>query len=143
MVQKFHIKGATMNVLETIISKVMPWAVKPKQAPAQTASATKPVPAPLTQKATPLAPHENVNVEEILRGMEARSSQKLDWQHSIVDLMKMLDMNSDIASRKQLAKELNYTGNMSDSATMNIWLHKQVMKKFEENGGKIPTAMKH
>ena len=75
--------------------------------------------------------------------MEARSSQKLDWQHSIVDLMKMLDMNSDIASRKQLAKELNYTGNMSDSATMNIWLHKQVMKKFEENGGKIPTVMKH
>jgi hypothetical protein len=137
-----------MNVLETIISKVMPWAVKPAQAAPQQPQATKPLGpqtqgAPAAATAAPAAPRQNINVEEVLRGMEAHSSQKLDWQHSIVDLMKMLDMNSDQASRKQLAKELNYTGDTSDSATMNIWLHKQVMKKFEENGGKIPATMKH
>jgi hypothetical protein len=142
-----------MNVLNTILSKVIPWAVKPEQAAAKEAPPVKPA-GPQTQRAAPAAtaapsttaapaaPRQNINVEEVLRGMETRSSQKLDWQHSIVDLMKMLDMNSDLASRKQLAKELNYTGDMSDSATMNIWLHKQVMKKFEENGGKIPATMK-
>lgn len=140
-----------MNILSTILSKVMPWTVKPEKPAAKAAPAAVAKPAgPQAQKPAPVAvpgpatgaPRQNINVEEVLSGMAAKNSQKLDWQHSIVDLMKMLDMNSDLASRKQLAKELNYTGDTNDSATMNVWLHKQVMKKFEENGGKIPASMR-
>jgi hypothetical protein len=84
-----------------------------------------------------------VDVDQILQGLERQSSQKLDWQHSIVDLMKLVGMDSSLSARKQLARELNYSGDTNDSATMNIWLHQQVMRKLEENGGKIPEAMKH
>lgn len=127
-----------MNVLNTILSKVMPWVVKPEQATAAQAA-----PAAPATTSSGAAPAQHVDVEEILRGIETRSSQKFDWRHSIVDLMKMLDMDSDLTSRRQLAKELGYSGDTADSATMNLWLHKEVMRKLEENGGKIPDAMKH
>ena len=65
-----------------------------------------------------------------------------DWKHSIVDLMKLLDLDSSLSARKELAKELNYTGDTSDSATMNIWLHKQVMAKLAANGGKVPADLR-
>ena len=69
--------------------------------------------------------------------------EKLDWRHSIVDLMKLLDLDSNLAARKTLAGELHYTGNTDNSATMNVWLHKQVMAKLAENGGKVPDELKH
>jgi hypothetical protein len=75
--------------------------------------------------------------------LAGQSKEKLDWRKSIVDLMKLLDLNSSLSARKQLAEELHYTGNMSDTASMNIWLHKQVMSKLAENGGKVPDALKH
>ncbi|HEY5779175.1 MAG TPA: DUF3597 domain-containing protein, partial [Terrimicrobiaceae bacterium] len=66
---------------------------------------------------------------------------KLDWRRSIVDLMKLVGMDSSLASRKELAKDLNYTGDTSDSATMNIWLHKVVIRKIADNGGKVPNEL--
>jgi hypothetical protein len=73
--------------------------------------------------------------------LAANNPEKLDWKRSIVDLMKLVGMDSSLAARKELATELGYTGNESDSAKMNIWLHKQVLKKLAENGGKVPQEL--
>lgn len=73
----------------------------------------------------------------------AHKGEKLEWRTSIVDLMKALDVDSSLAARKDLAKELGYTGDMNDSASMNVWLHKQVMSKLAANGGKLPPEIKH
>ena len=75
--------------------------------------------------------------------MVAAKGEKLEWRTSIVDLMKALDIDSSFAARKELAKELGYTGDSNDSASMNIWLHKQVMTKLAANGGKLPADIKH
>ena len=80
-------------------------------------------------------------MEEVLEDLAAKSSQKLNWRTSIVDLMKLLGMDSSLQQRKALADELGYTGDKSDSAAMNIWLHKQVMRKVAENGGKVPAGL--
>ena len=82
-----------------------------------------------------------VDVKALLDDMARKNPQKLNWKTSIVDLMKLLDLDSSLGERKELAKELGYTGDMNDSATMNIWLHKQVMKKLSENGGKVPAEL--
>jgi len=88
------------------------------------------------------APMTNVDVGATLDNLARRKKEKLDWKHSIVDLMKLLDLDSSLSARKELAKELNYTGDTSDSATMNIWLHKQVMAKLAANGGKVPADLR-
>jgi len=72
-----------------------------------------------------------------------KSDEDLDWRHSIVDLMKLLKLDSSLTARKKLAEELHFEGNTKDSAAMNIWLHKQVMIKLAENGGKVPSDLKH
>lgn len=82
-----------------------------------------------------------VDVETILNKLAADHHEKLDWEHSIVDLMKLVGMDSSLAERKELAAELKYSGDTHDSAAMNIWLHKQVMKKLAENGGKVPASL--
>ena len=74
--------------------------------------------------------------------LASRTKEKLDWRRSIVDLMKLLNLDSSLSARKELAKELHYTGNPDDSAAMNVWLHKQVMIKLAENGGKVPDELK-
>ncbi|WP_131196105.1 DUF3597 domain-containing protein [Lichenihabitans psoromatis] len=85
---------------------------------------------------------QTVDVAQVLDGLAAKNSQKLDWKHSIVDMMKLLDLDSSLTARQELAKELNYTGDMHDSASMNIWLHQQVMQKLAANGGKVPDDLK-
>lgn len=82
-----------------------------------------------------------VDVAAILDGMAAKNPEKLDWKHSIVDLLKLLGMDSSLAERKELAADLKYTGDTNDSATMNMWLHKEVMRKLAENGGKVPADL--
>ena len=82
----------------------------------------------------------NVDVEEVLEDMAAGKG-KLDWRHSIVDVMKLLDIDNSMVNRRALATELGYTGDLNDSAPMNIWLHKQVMRGLAENGGKVPAGM--
>lgn len=84
-----------------------------------------------------------VDVEAVVTRLAAQKKEKLDWRRSIVDLMKVLDLDSSLSARKELAQELHYTGDTSDSAAMNIWLHKQVMRKLAENGGKVPDDLKH
>ncbi len=87
---------------------------------------------------------ETVDVAPILDKAVAAKGEKLEWRTSIVDLMKALDIDSSLAAREELAKELHYTGDTSDSATMNIWLHKQVIAKIAANGGKVPAdLLKH
>ena len=82
-----------------------------------------------------------VDVEAIMTDLESKSGHKSNWRHSIVDLMSLLGMDNSLAERKELAEELGYTGDMNDSATMNMWLHKQVMKQMAANGGKVPANM--
>lgn len=82
-----------------------------------------------------------VDIEKILDGMAAANKEKLDWRHSIVDLMKLVGMDSSLAERRELAADLKYTGDTNDTATMNMWLHKEVMKRLAANGGKVPADL--
>jgi hypothetical protein len=91
----------------------------------------------------PAAPAQSVDVAAIVDKAAAAKGEKLEWRTSIVDLMKALDIDSSLAARKDLAKELGYSGDMNDSASMNVWLHKQVMSKLAANGGKLPPEIKH
>jgi hypothetical protein len=87
-------------------------------------------------------PPQTVDVAAIVDKAAAATGEKLAWRTSIVDLMKALNLDSSLAARKQLATELKYTGNMNDSAAMNVWLHKQIMQKLAANGGKLPSDIK-
>ena len=84
---------------------------------------------------------QSVDVDAVLTQMASKNSEKLDYKKSIVDLMKLVGMDSSLQSRKELATELGYTGDKNDSATMNVWLHKQVRRKLAENGGKVPANL--
>ena len=130
-----------MNVLQSIFGKIFPHnhpAVAAKPAPAPNAA---PPPQPSTRpEATMAAP---VDVNAILSGLAAKNSQQLNWRTSIVDLLKVLGLDSSLPARQALARELHYAGDMHDSAAMNIWLQGQVMQKLAENGGKVPEDMKH
>ena len=90
----------------------------------------------------PAAPAQTIDVAPILDKAVAAKGEKLEWRTSIVDLMKALDVDSSLAARKDLAKELHYTGDTNDSATMNMWLHKQMMAQLAANGGKLPADVK-
>ena len=96
-----------------------------------------------TASQAPAAPMGSVDVAAIVDKAAASKGEKLAWRTSIVDLMKALDIDSSLTARKELAHELGYTGDTNDSATMNIWLHKQVMAKLAANGGKLPPDIKH
>lgn len=82
-----------------------------------------------------------VDIEPVLDDAVRRNGQKLDWRRSVVDLMKAVGMEASLAERKELAAELGYSGDMNDSATMNMWLHKALMRKLSENGGKVPSDL--
>lgn len=112
----------------------------PKASPAPSGTVTREGPAPEGPKVEWSAP---VDVAAVLDGLAKQNKEKLHWRTSIVDLMKLLGLDSGQAARKKLAEELHYTGDMKDSAQMNVWLHKQVMIKLAENGGKVPDDLKH
>ena len=84
----------------------------------------------------------DVDVDAILAQAAAEKGEELNYKNSIVDLMKLLDLDSSLDNRKELATELGYTGDKDGSAEMNIWLHKAVMKKLEENGGKVSAELR-
>jgi hypothetical protein len=98
---------------------------------------------PETSLATSSQPIIEVDVTAILDELKSKTKEQLHWRTSIVDLLKLLSLDSSLDSRKELAKELKYEGNLSDSASMNIWLHKQVMVKLAQNGGVVPEELKH
>jgi Domain of unknown function (DUF3597) len=84
-----------------------------------------------------------VDVEAVLNGLAAKKPEKLDWHSSIVDLMKLVDLDPSLSNRKELASELGYAGDTQDSAKMNIWLHQQVMLKLAASGGRVPDSLRH
>jgi hypothetical protein len=108
----------------------------------QPPSAPQVQPVPTSATAKPAA-QTTIDVAAVLDGLAKQKKQKLKWRTSIVDLMKLLDLDSSAAARKRLAEELHYQGDMKNSAKMNVWLHKQVMIKLAENGGKVPEDLKH
>ena len=129
-----------MSIFGKILSKIFPSnhpAVSQVTAPAAPAEST-----PGAAPASPAAAAPPVDVESVFNDMAKKNPEKLNWHTSIVDLMKLVGMDSSLTARKELAQELNYTGNTNDSASMNMWLHKQVMRKIAENGGKLPADMK-
>ncbi|MBW9104836.1 DUF3597 domain-containing protein [Paraburkholderia phenoliruptrix] len=150
-----------MSIFSSILNKIFPHdhpantgsgATAGAAAPATAApgSASAPAGAPATPSTAaagnaqpPVTPMPAVDVEAVLTKMQQSSGEKLNWRTSIVDLMKLLGLDSSLTARKELASELHYTGNTEDSATMNIWLHKQVMQKLAENGGKVPDDLKN
>jgi len=81
-------------------------------------------------------------VEDMIAKIVDKSDEDYDWKRSIVDLMKLLKLDSSLGARKQLAQELGYTGALDGSAEMNVWLHKQVMTKLAESGGKVPDSLR-
>lgn len=123
-----------MGILATLINKV--FGRKTEAAPANQPAGVVLADAAVVETAEPF------DVTGYLNDLGSKSKEKLDWQVSIVDLMKLVGVDSNLSARKQLAKELNYDGDTSDSAKMNIWLHKQVMTKLAENGGKVPADLK-
>src|SRR5205809_6834484 len=129
-----------MGLFNNLMSKIFGHA-----APAGSGSSATPVasaPGSATTSAAPAATlAAPVDIEAVLNGLAAKNPEKLDWKHSIVDLMKLVGMDSSLAARKELAKDLHYTGDMNDSASMNIWLHKEVLRKLSENGGKVPQEL--
>jgi hypothetical protein len=148
-----------MSIFGNIMSSIFGHAkAQPAQTPAAAPGATSgPVSSSASNKtpgvtpasgsgaktaAAPAAAQAQVDVAAVLTDLASKNTEKLDWRNSIVDLMKLLKLDSGLSARKELAKELNYTGDMNDSAKMNVWLHKQVMVKLAENGGKVPDSLK-
>ncbi|ARO30017.1 hypothetical protein NXC14_CH02077 [Rhizobium sp. NXC14] len=115
----------------------------PAQAPVSPPSAPSPTPAssPAQTKPASAPATATVDIVPILDAAVKKSGQKLDWRHSIVDLMKAVGMDASLTERKELAAELGYTGDTNDSAKMNMWLHKALMKRLSENGGKVPADL--
>jgi hypothetical protein len=112
-------------------------------APAAPAPAgTKPAPAATPKPSQPAPAAAAVDVEAVLEKMAANQTQQLNWRTSIVDLMKLVGLDPSLENRKELAQELGYKGSTTDSAAMNIWLHKQVMQQLAAHGGKVPDALK-
>ena len=132
-----------MSIFGKILSKI--FGRDEKTTPAPTGRAPSPnfqdvVSGGSSTSATPVTTPV-VDVEAVMTDLAARNPQKLNWRTSIVDLMKLLGMESSLSERRELARELGYTGSTSDTATMNVWLHKAVLRKVAENGGKVPASL--
>ena len=133
-----------MNILGSLMGKILGNSARKSEAAANAARPAAPAPAARTAvpAATPAAAAPPVvDVETVLETMAAGTNKKLDWRHSIVDLMTLVGIDSSLANRRELAQELGYTGDMNDTAPMNIWLHKQVLKHLSQNGGKVPASL--
>ena len=129
-----------MGLLSTILTKVFGSEKAPAPAPAPEAASSASLPtreASIPVRGTP----PPVDVTSILDELAGKNPEKLEWRKSIVDLMKLLGMDSSLAARKELAAELSFPADTSDSAKMNMWLHKEVIKKLAENGGKVPPEL--
>lgn len=138
-----------MSILGNIFNRIFrsdAAAAVPPSGSAATPAAAPPNPPPKAATATSapaaVAPMAEVDVEQVLNGMAQKAAERLNWRTSIVDLMKLLGLDSSLSARKELAQELHFTGDVGDSASMNIWLHRQVMNKLAANGGKVPADLK-
>jgi hypothetical protein len=129
-----------MSIFGSIVSAIFGKSVGAQP----TGSSSSPPTSPSDSPAGPAqSGGQSVDVGKVLSERAAQKSEKLDWRKSIVDLMKVLDLESSLTARKQLAQEFGYKGELNGSAEMNIWLHKQVMQKLAANGGKVPAELTH
>ena len=133
-----------MGIFSDILHKIFPSdhpavAGGADATPATPGSTTPPTAGGAAVQSTQSMPPVDVNA--VLASKAANTPEKLNWQTSIVDLLKLLGLDSSLDSRKQLAKELGYSGDTNDSATMNVWLHQEVMQKLAANGGNVPAGM--
>lgn len=132
-----------MSIFGSILSKIFGSHAAAATPAATPAAGAAPAAAPAAPPAPAAAPAQPVDVEAVLSALAAKYPAKLNWRTSIVDLMTLLGLDSSLSARKELATELHYTGDMNDTAPMNIWLIKQVMAKLAANGGKVsPDLMK-
>jgi hypothetical protein len=134
-----------MSIFSNILAKIFPAShpavVAAQAAPTSSSAAPGTAAAPTAASSAPAAPAPApVDVEAVVSAMPGAA--QLNWKTSIVDLLKVLGLDSGIESRKELAKELGYAGSTTDSAQMNIWLHQEVMAKLAANGGKVPDSLK-
>jgi len=133
-----------MGLFNSLMSKIFGHAT-PTATAGTSAAPTTPAQPPATATAaaaTAVAPPPPVvDVAAVLNGLAAKNPEKLDWKRSIVDLMKLVGMDSSLSARKELARDLDYTGDMNDSSSMNVWLHQEVLRKLSENGGKVPQDL--
>ena len=136
-----------MSILSDMMSKIFGRQSAATPAAAGTATGsppTAPAGTPTTAGAGAGKPMSRQEVEAMVQKIaDDTGRQNYNWKQSIVDLMKLLDLDSSLAARKQLAQELGYTGQLNGSAEMNIWLHQQVMTKLAESGGVVPDSLKH
>ncbi|MDF2464559.1 MAG: hypothetical protein K0Q43_2794 [Ramlibacter sp.] len=132
-----------MSIFSKIFDKIFrrAEAAQPPAGTTGTAGPAGPAGTATAGNAAAAAPAQPVDVEAVLTAMAEKNPQKLNWRTSIVDLMKLVGMESSLQERKELATELGYTGAKDGSAEMNLWLHKQVMRKLAENGGKVPAEL--
>ena len=128
-----------MSIFGSIMSAIFGKSAQAQSAPSGTSTASPSI-AP-SAGTSPSNSAQSVDVEKVLAERGAQKKEKLNWRESIVDLMKVLDLDSSLTARKQLASELGYKGELNGSAEMNIWLHKQVMQKLAANGGKVPADL--
>jgi hypothetical protein len=129
-----------MGIFSSIVNAI--FGSGPAKAATAEAASAAPASAPAAPAAATPSPISKAEVEAIIAKIEADRGVKYNWRQSIVDLMKLLDLDSSLAARKELAQELGYTGALDGSAEMNVWLHKQVMAKLAEGGGKVPASLK-
>jgi hypothetical protein len=138
--------GNNMGILGDIFHKIFPSRHPANESAAQAPAGTAPAAPQAAPQSAPAAGApaavQQVDVEQVLTNMQAQAGQQLNWRSSIVDLLKLLGLDSSLQARKELAAELNYSGDTNDSASMNIWLHRQVMNKLAANGGKVPADLK-
>ena len=134
-----------MGLFNTLMSKIFSHA---SAAPVATSAGTTPTtasptsPASATPTAAAAAPSaSSVDLASVLDKLAEKNPEKLDWKRSIVDLMKLVGMDSSLSARKELAQDLHYTGDMNDSAAMNMWLHEEVMRQLAANGAKVPQDL--
>ena len=136
-----------MSIFGSIVNAISgskPAAAAPAPGAAPSAPSVAPSAAPSAAPAgAPAAPMAIADVEAMIARIEQDRGLHYNWRQSIVDLMKLLDLDSSLGARKQLAQELGYTGALDGSAEMNVWLHKQVMEKLAASGGKVPETLKH
>jgi hypothetical protein len=135
-----------MSIFGSIMSKIFGGneaAAATNTAPSASTSTSSSAPASASTGSTATAMlAQSVDVDAVLTNLASQNPQQLNWRTSIVDLMKLLSLESSLQARKELAQELHYSGDMNDSATMNVWLHKEVMQKLAENGGKVPDDLR-
>jgi Domain of unknown function (DUF3597) len=143
------IEELAMSIFGNIMSSIFRHGAaqaQPKPAGSGTAASPTMSGGAATPSGSPAAPpsqgQSQVDVAAVLNNLAGQNKEKLDWRRSIVDLMKLLKLDSSLSARQELAKELHYSGDTKDTAAMNVWLHRQVMIKLAENGGKVPDDLR-